>query len=280
MRTVVRTHEPPLARPRELLRSICVDLRRAPPLALELAQRDLSSLYRDPVLGAASVLLAPLAITAVALGFRRAGILTVESASVPYGVFVLAGVILWMTLIDALYAPIQGLAAEQRLLARTTAPPEAIVAGKLGPVFVTAGLRLLLLAAAIAWYGAVPSATILLALIPAAGLMALGSALGLVLAPLSLLYQDVSKILGTLTTFWFFLSPVYFPAPPDGTIGAIVGLNPVTPLLSGARAFALAGASTDAVRSVYAAIGAVLLLAPCWLYLRIALPIVIEQTNE
>jgi lipopolysaccharide transport system permease protein len=277
---VVRTPEPPLARPREFVRNAWRDVRRSRSLAVEMAKRDIRSQYRQTLLGAAVVALPPLALTAVALGFRRAGILSVDSLSVPYGLFVLIGVVLWTTFLDALNAPIHGLLAEQRLLARTSSPPEAVILGKLGQVLFNLGVRTVLLAAAVVWYRAAVPPTVVLAPFGLAGLIALGTAVGLLLAPINLLYRDVSRLLVTVTTFWLFVSPVYFPTPPTGAIATIMKLNPVTPLLSGTRALALTGRLADPVHGVSVAAGTLLLLALCWVYVRVALPVALEQFND
>ncbi|MFL9457913.1 hypothetical protein AB0758_43680 [Tolypothrix bouteillei VB521301_2] len=61
------------------------------------------------------------------------------------------------------------------------------------------------------------------------------------LAPLGILYQDVSKGLTLITGFWLFLTPVVYPVPNEGTFGLLVKLNPVTPLLVTARELATTG---------------------------------------
>jgi lipopolysaccharide transport system permease protein len=134
--------------------------------------------------------------------------------------------------------------------------------------------------AAILWYGATVPPTIILAPFGLLGLIALGTAVGLLLAPLNLLYRDVSKLLVTATTFWLFVSPVYFPAPAVGTVGTIMSLNPVTPLLSATRALALTGRLADPTPAVSVGSGTILLLALCWMYARVALPVAIEQCND
>ncbi len=280
MRAVVRTCDPVLARPREFVRNLWDDFRRSRPLAAEMARRDIRSQYRASMLGAAIVVLTPLAMTAVAVGFRRTGILAVDSAAVPYGLFVLVGVVLWTTFLDAMNAPIFGLLAEARLLARTSAAPEAIVLGKLGPVFFNALVRTALVAAALVWYGATLPATVVLAPVGALALIALGTAIGLALAPVNLVYRDTSKILATFTTVWFFFSPVYFPAPAEGPLGALMRLNPVTPLLSDTRALILTGIVAEPGPSLVVALATAVALAVCWIYVRIALRVAVEQVNE
>jgi len=279
-RTVVRTHEPSLARPAEFIRVVWHDLRRSRPLAVEMAKRDIRNQYRQSLFGPAVIVLSPLAITAVAVGFRSTGILNVDSASTPYAIFVLVGVILWTTFVEALNAPIHGFLAEQRLLAWTSAPPEAIVLGKLGTLFWNFLVRSALLGIAILWYHISVPAAALLAPIGLLSLTALGTAVGFLLAPFNLLYRDISWVFATITTLWFFFSPVYFPAPSVGTVGAIMKLNPVTPLLSDTRSLILTGVITNPVRSLLVTLGACLLLVAGWFFARIVLSAAVEQVNE
>jgi lipopolysaccharide transport system permease protein len=225
-------------------------------------------------------LLTPLVMTAAALGFRRTGILHVDSAGVPYAVFALVGVILWLVFVEALNAPIHAFLAEQRLLTRMCVPPEAIVLGKLGTLILNVLIRASLLAAAAAGHYLSISAGWALAPIGVASLMALGTSLGLMIAPLNLLYRDLSWALAMAMTLWFFVSPVYFSPPSAGPIGAIMRLNPVTPLLSGTRSLVLTGTIPNAASSVFVASGTFLLLAFCVLYARIVLPVAIEHVNE
>jgi lipopolysaccharide transport system permease protein len=280
MRMVVRTYEPLLAQPVEFFRLVWRDLRRSFPLATELAKRDVRNQYRQSLFGPAAVILVPLVMTAIALGFRRTGILKVDSSGIPYALFVLTGVILWITFLEALNAPIQGLLLGQRLLTRTSAPPEAILLGKLGVWFVNVFIRISILAIAIVWYRISIPVTIVLAPIGLLSLAALGSSVGLLIAPINLLYRDLSWILGSVTTIWFFFSPVYFPAPATGMIGTIMQINPVTPILSATRSLMLTGTIANPVRSLLIMLGTCGLLVACWFYSRIVLCVALEQVNE
>lgn len=280
MRTVVRTHEPPLARPVEFMRGVWHDLRKSPSLALEIAKRDIRGQYRSSLLGPTVVVLSPLALTAVAIGFRSTGILSVNAMSVPYPLFVLVGVVLWSTLIDAMNAPIHGFVAEQRLLAWTNAPPEAIMLGKLGTVFLNVFARGIVVAIAMVWYRNPLPAAALLVPFGLLGLAALGMAIGLVIAPMNLLYRDLSWMLITMTTLWFFFSPIYFAVPSSGAISVIMKFNPITSILSDTRSLLLTGSMASPSHSLLTILFGCLALAVCWIYARIALSVAIEQVNE
>ena len=279
-RAVVRTAESPLARPLDFAHRAWYDLQRSWTLAVEMARRDIRNQHRQSLLGAAGVVLPVVVMTGAAIGFRRAGLLTVDGLALPYGLFVLSGVVLWITFVEALHAPIQGLLAEQRILSRTSAPAEGVILAKLGQVLFHAVLRLVILAGAVVWYEVSVPGTVILAPFGLVSLIALGAACGLVLAPVNLIYRDVSRMLVAITTVWFFLSPVYFPPPPEGAIAAVMRMNPVTPLLADTRALALTGRIADPLYGLFAVLMTGVLLIAAWIWFRVSLPIALERGGD
>jgi lipopolysaccharide transport system permease protein len=280
MWTVVRTHASPLARPVEFFLSALSDLRRSRQLATEIAKRDMRRQYYYSPLGAVGVLVFPLLLTALALGFHRSGILAVDSPAVPYALYVLVGVVLWTTFIEALNVPLFGLLSELRLLARTTAPPEAIILGKLGSVVMNLLLKLALIAGAFLWYRIPLPPAAAFAPVGLLGLVLLGAAIGLLIAPLNFIYRDFTWVFGAASTVWFFFSPVYFPTPATGAVSVIMNLNPVTPLLTDTRSLLLTGTVVTPIHSILVAIGAVPILMAAWFCTRIVLSVAMEQVNE
>ena len=274
------TCEPPLARPAQFVRVAWRDLQRSPALAVEIAKRDIRKQYRQALFGPGAVVLTPLAMIGIALGFHRTGILNPEIGMASYPLYVAVGVILWMTFVDALNAPIHGLLADQRLLAQTRAPLEAIVLGKLGPLFLNVLIRAGVFVLVCIGAGVSLPASALFAPIGVLSLVVLGTSIGLLIAPINVLYRDVSWMVSTGTILWFVFSPVYFTAPPAGVVGAIMRLNPLTPILSDTRSLILTGSAGNLLPSLGVTLGACLLLVVCWLYARVALWVTIEQGFE
>ena len=191
----------------------------------------------------------------------------------------LYGVVLWSTFLEALNAPIQGLVAEQRLLTRSGAPVEAIFLGRLGAVLFSLAVKCLLLVVAAVWYRLVPPWTLALAPLGLVSLLALATGLGIGLGTFNLVYRDVSKLLSTLTTFWFFLSPVYFTVPESGIISIVMRLNPVTHLLDGTRTLATTGLVADPVSWLPILGAPFALLGLAWLWARVSLPVLLERCS-
>ena len=107
-----------------------------------------------------------------------------------------------------------------------------------------------------------------------------GTALGLLLTPVGLLYTDIGKSLPLLMQFLMYLTPVVFPMPKGGLAATIYGLNPLTPLITSARAW-LTGISTEYL-GYYILVNAtvILLLLIVWIIYRAAMPILIERMSS
>jgi lipopolysaccharide transport system permease protein len=97
-------------------------------------------------------------------------------------------------------------------------------------------------------------------------LVLLGFVIGLLAAPWGLIYDDVRQGLLVLTGFWFFLTPIVYPASDSGWLR----LNPVTPLLETSRSWIVAPAASTGFFIVTA--GAFLMLVGAWLLYRLARP--------
>jgi lipopolysaccharide transport system permease protein len=94
----------------------------------------------------------------------------------------------------------------------------------------------------------------------------LGLGLGMLLAPVGLLYDDIGRGLTLLLSFGFFLTPIVYPIPPD----SLLRFNPVAPIMDTVRQW-LAGAGPAPGFYAVAAAGAVLLVL-AWLFFRLARP--------
>jgi lipopolysaccharide transport system permease protein len=95
------------------------------------------------------------------------------------------------------------------------------------------------------WFQIPLSWSVLLAPVALIHLILLGTAIGLFLVPIGSLYGDIPKILAVIVTPWLLLTPVIYPVPKRGWFGAIVNINPVTPLLVTTRELATTGVVSD-----------------------------------
>jgi lipopolysaccharide transport system permease protein len=266
MSEIVYTSESQLRHPRRFLAEAFADLRRAPSVAWRLFRSHAQARHRRTALGYLWLLLPTLATTLIWVYVQSRRIIAIETTAIPYPIYVLTGMICWQVFVDALNAPLQQLTAARQTITRSRVPHEALILAGVFDVLLNCAVRLLVLAAALIAFQVPLAATALLLPIGLGALALLGFALGLLAVPLGMLYDDVSRALLMIATFWFFLTPVIYPTPSAG----IVRLNPVTPLLDTTRSWLLGGAPTNGFAAV--TIFAIATLIVAWLFHRLARP--------
>ena len=272
MTETVYSADPELRRPARFLASAKADLRHTATVAWHLFRRNLQVRYRRTWLGYAWLLLPIIGTTLVWVYIHSRRIIILSPTEIPYPVHVLAGMALWQTFVDALSAPLQQLAAGRQLVTRSRVPLEALVLAGVLETLLNCGARLLVLAALLFAYDVPIGPGLLLAPLGIAALAMLGLAIGVVLAPAGLLYEDVGRAITVVTGFWFFLTPVVYRTPASG----ILRFNPVTPLLDTTRAWLTSSApATDGFALVGVTATALLLVG--WAVLRLARPHIVER---
>jgi lipopolysaccharide transport system permease protein len=219
----------------------------------------------------------------MAAGFTMAGdakVLNIATTQLPYPAYVMFSMILWQTFVEALNGPVVAVSNAKLMLSRVNLPKEAIVLAKLGEVFFNFGIKLVLIVVVFYWYQMPVTSAVLLAPLALLSLILLGTFLGLLLAPLGLLYHDVTQGLTILTGLWLFLTPIVYPVPQSGTFATIVNLNPVTPLLVTTRELATTGIVSDP--SGFLMVSGVTLagLLITWVIFRLAMPFAIERVSS
>lgn len=254
-------------------------LRLAPPLAAMELRRRLRARFRGARLGWLWALAPALVVTLWATLAARARVLGSLDESIPYPLFALWGLVLWQSLSESLTLQVEGLATERTLLAAALLPAEVLILSRAGEAAFAAAVKLLVATAACGVFGFLPPATALASPLATLPLIALGSALGIALAPFHALQRGVGRLLPAALLLWFVVTPVLFRTPTSGVLGRIMRLNPASPLLDGARDLALAGALRDPWAYAGASALAFAALLPAWVLYRLALPILHERAT-
>lgn len=277
---VTYTPESELRHPQRLIRAMWSDLWASRELAWLLMVRDISAHYRQSFLGFAWAFLPPIVM---AIGFTLAGnakVINVSATQLPYPAYVMFSMILWQTFVEALNGPVQAVANAKLMLVRINFPREAIVLAKLGEVFFNFAIKLVLVVAVFFWYQVPITTSALLAPFALLSLILLGTFLGVLLAPLGVLYQDINHGLTVFTGLWLFLTPVVYALPSTGMFATIVRANPVTPLLTTTRELATTGLVSDPYRFLAVSAAAMVGLFVTWIAFRLAMPFAIERVSS
>jgi homopolymeric O-antigen transport system permease protein len=278
-----RVHTPasPIRQPLRLLGQILGDMCSARTLAWRLFRRDIAAQYRQMAIGYLWAVVPSVLLTVIWATLNSSGIVQVKTGGtdVPYAVFVLTGMIFWQLFVDALNAPLKQLSVNRSMLNRVSFPTEALFISGVAQVMFSFLFKLIVLAAALAIFTVPIQSTAALVVFPAAGLVILGTAVGLLVAPLGLLFKDVEQGLPLAIAPLLFLTPVLYSTEVGGAIGKIMNINPLTPMFVGIRDLLYGGdASYWAGLAVVCAAGMFLVLVG-WVIFRLALPVLVERLD-
>ena len=273
------TPDSALRSPRKLFGDMLRDFWAGRELARRLAVRDISSRYRQTALGLLWAFILPLANTLVWIFLNGSGIVAVGATDLPYPVYVFTGTMLWAIFMDAANAPLRQTIAAKPMLAKINFPREALIVSGIYQTLFDAAIKLAVLIPAIMLMGIMPDSGIMLFPLALASLVLVGTAFGLMLTPVGVLYGDVGKALPMLMQFLMYLSPVVFTIPASGTAATLLAANPLTPLIVSGRAW-LTGTAADQL-GYFAVVNmvAIGLLLVFWIAYRVAMPILVERMS-
>lgn len=256
------------------------DLISSRDLSWRLAVRDTKGLYRQSFLGILWAFFTPLMNTLVWVFMNSTGVVNIPDTGIPYPVYVFTGTMLWSVLLESMTSPLQQTQAAQGIMTKINFPKEALIVSGVYKILFNTGIKLVLIIAAMLFMGVVPDAH--LALFPLA-LMALilcGTAAGLFLTPVGMLYSDIGKALPLLMQFLMYFSPVVYVAPKTGTLATLIAWNPITPLMTTARNWLTGMPAEDPVYFAVICGVALLLLFFGWLLYRLSIPIIVERMTS
>ena len=200
-----------------------------------LTVRDVKVRYAQTLLGATWTLLQPLILMLVfTIAFQK--IAKVDTGSVPYPVFALAGLIFWTYFSRSVTQGADSLVSNTQLVTKTSSPRLLLTLSSISGGLLDFALGLGFFFVFAAFYGEFPGWEIVF--LPVIVLFGIAVALGPVLlfASLNAQYRDVRFIIPILIQTWLFLSPIAYPMDKLGEPWAtLAALNPVVGVVDGFR---------------------------------------------
>jgi lipopolysaccharide transport system permease protein len=227
----IQVIEPPAGWPRPDLR----ELWRYRDLVYYLARRDLAIRYRQTVVGAAWAVIRPVVFAAVFATFVTL-IGRVPTEGIPYAVFALTGMSMWLFISGSLTATSSSTIGSSSLVSKVYFPRLTIPVAAIVPQIVDFAIALVVLLIAMAVYGVslTPNILALPAVCALALVITFGA--GLWLAAYAARYRDVQHVVPFIVQIGLFVSPVLYPIDlvPDA-YQVLYSLNPVVGVLEAFR---------------------------------------------
>ncbi len=256
------------------------DLYGARGLGWRLFVRDISAEYRQSVLGILWAVLPSVATGIVFIVLKNKSVVNFAETTIPYPVYALVGTILWQVFIESLHAPLKTVNGARPILTKVNFPSEALIVSAFCSVVSRLLVKAFVIVGVLVYFGVDFKVGMLLAPAAALALVCLGIAIGLLLTPVGVLFTDVQMGVLLVAQFWFFLTPVVYPPPATFPYSLLASLNPVSPLLIGAREVLTLGSLTTPIAYCGAVAFAGFCLVLAWLIYRVSLPIIIERMSQ
>jgi homopolymeric O-antigen transport system permease protein len=209
-------------------------------LLYQMTMRDLRLRYKQTVMGFGWAIFMPLLNTAIfSVIFMR--VAPIETA-VPYPVFAYCGLLTWNFFASSLKFAVNSLTSNSNLVTKVYFPREVFPFSTVVVSLVDFAVASVVLAILMAWYGVGASTTIVVLPLVLAVHIVFTLAVGLLLAMANLFYRDVKYLFEIVVTVWMFATSVVYPVEMvGGTLGTLMRLNPMTPIIDAYRDVILFG---------------------------------------
>ncbi|MFN5078465.1 MAG: ABC transporter permease [Planctomyces sp.] len=257
--------------------SLTRDWRFSRDLAWRIFVRDTQAGFRGSFLGWFWMVLPVLANSLVWMFLSGTEVVSINTGSVPYPLFVLVGNVLWTAFNGCFVGGLGVLSESGGTLSKVSFPHEALLLVVLWKSLLNVGMSLLALPPFLLYYSVDWQWTALLFPMGILLTMLCGLSLGLILVPVAALFSDISRAVHLALRFLFFLTPVIFPLPPSGCGRQLMLWHPATSLIVGTRSWFLGGEVIDLSAMLLVSGCSLALLIVGILALKVAVPHIIER---
>lgn len=263
-----------------LVREIVRNFQIGQELASRLFLRDLKAAYRKSFLGILWLFLPPLATAGIWIFLNSQRVVAVQKTPMDYAAFALCGTMQWTLFAEAITKPIVRFQNAMTMMSKLNFPREAVVLASLYDLMFSLVLKLIILFIGLMMFGYPPTWQFATATFFVFLLMLGGLSLGLLLSPLGLLYNDISKGLPIILPFAMYLTPVIYPLRKNGFLASLQSLNPVTPFLERSRSL-LGGYEFSMQTSLWWwSIGLLMAFGLGLIILKISMPVIVERSGN
>lgn len=263
----------------KLLKDSLTDMYSSRFLAKQLAVRDIKGQYRQSFLGIFWMFITPLVTAMVWVFLNNSGTVRLSDTGIPYPVYAFSGTLIWSIITEALNSPTQSTNGARGIISKINFPKEALVLSGIYKLLFNSSIKVVLLFLFVIMYGTGFHFSQLLFPFVILGAVLFGTTLGLLITPISMLYNDISRIVSMGLTFLMYITPVVYAIPKEGLMKTLMEYNPITPIILTARDLAV-GSSPEYLGYFGLVLAAcVPLLSLGLVVYRVSIPVIVERLS-
>ena len=232
-------------------------------LLAQMVRRDLALRYKQTLMGFGWALFMPLLNTAVfSVIFTR--VVSLNTA-IPYPLFAYCGLVVWNFFASAQRFAVISLTSNANMVTKVYFPREIFPFSAVLVCLVDFAVAAIPLVVLMIYFGVMPPLQIAFLPLVLAVHIVFTAAVALLVSMANLFYRDVKYLFELVMGVWMFATSVLYPVQQvGGTIGTLLRLNPMTPIIDGYRATLLDGATLDLQSLAASGIFSCALLMGAW----------------
>ncbi|HHJ81118.1 MAG TPA: ABC transporter permease [Candidatus Tenderia electrophaga] len=178
-------------------------------LILVLAWKNIAVRYKQAYMGLAWAVLKPLMLMLIFTLVKS--FVGIDSGDIPYPVLVFAALMPWIFFQESASEGVGSVVAHTALIKKIYFPREIFPLVAMTTKLLELGISFIILAGLMAWYGMVPSATILWVPVIIAYTMLAALTISLFGAAVNVYYRDMATALPVVLSLFMYASPVIYP---------------------------------------------------------------------
>lgn len=286
----VYTADSSIRKPVVLIKEIVANINAGRELAWRMFVRNIRGLYRQTMLGLFWAFLPPLANTAIWVFLSSTPVVNFdEKITAAYVAYVLTGMVLWQSFVEAINAPLKVVKSNSSMLSKLRFPRESILMVGLYETIFNLVIRSFVLLPILLFFMIAPqfgyegkdvmwSWATMAAPLGALLLLLLGMGIGLLILPVGMLYHDVGRALIVVMPLWMLATQIIYPPAYENWASSPVNwANPASPLLLATRDILTMGVTDHWMTAgIYAAIAIPVFVFGVIVY-RVSIPILVER---
>jgi lipopolysaccharide transport system permease protein len=250
-------------------------------LGYRFAERNIRTKYRQSIFGMLWAFFPPVVTAFIWIILNKYKVISLGDVGAPYPVFVITGLLLWSVFSNSLLMPLQTIQANRGILVKINFPRESLIVTAFYEIVFNAVVSLIIITACLFVFKVQLTASCLLFFPAMILLIVLGMAFGLLLLPVSLLFKDVQFILPSILQFVMYLTPVVYSQPIYKGAAKLLILNPVSPVLTSARAWLLSIDTVIPFTQLYIVTACAVLLMVIGIFVqRVTMQVLIERMGS
>ena len=263
----------------KLLRESLSDIWKSRFLARQLAERDIKAQYRQSYLGIIWAFITPLMTAAVWIFLNLTGTIRVTDIGIPYPIYAFSGTLLWSIITTAINNPTQSTNSARGLMSKINFPKEALIISGVYKLLFDSSIKIVLLVVFVFLFGLGFHWSLLLLPVAILGSVLFGITIGLFLTPISMLYNDIGKIISMGLSFLMYITPVVYAIPKTGFMRKVMEINPFTSIILTGRDFITGAAPQFLSYYIILMICCIPVFLLGLVFYRISIPIIVERSN-